>query len=81
MWITEYCFTQADFDDRTVWNFPNAFLVGFGMITTLGYGILEPMTINGRVFAVIFGCLGIPITVIMFSNFGRYLQNMEVALT
>uniref|UniRef100_A0AC34FVD7 Potassium channel domain-containing protein n=1 Tax=Panagrolaimus sp. ES5 TaxID=591445 RepID=A0AC34FVD7_9BILA len=60
--ITEYCFTQADFDDRTVWNFPNAFLVAFGMITTLGYGILDPMTINGRVFAVIFGCLGIPIT-------------------
>uniref|UniRef100_A0A914YM41 Potassium channel domain-containing protein n=1 Tax=Panagrolaimus superbus TaxID=310955 RepID=A0A914YM41_9BILA len=51
------------------------------MITTLGYGILDPMTINGRVFAVIFGCLGIPITVIMFSNFGRYLQSLEVALT
>ena len=79
--ITEYCIAQASQDDRSVWTFKNAFLFGFGIITTLGYGLIEPMTINGRIFTVIYGFIGIPITVIMLTNFGRYLQNLEMSIT
>ena len=79
--ITNYCFIRANYDDRSVWSFKNAFLFGFGIITTLGYGLIEPMTINGRMFTVIFGFIGIPITVIMLTNFGRYLQNLEVYMS
>ena len=32
-------------------------------------------------FTVIFGFIGIPITVIMLTNFGRYLQNLEVYMS
>lgn len=79
--ITDYCFIRANYDGRSIWNFKNAFLFGFGIITTLGYGLIEPMTINGRMFTVIFGFIGIPITVIMLTNFGRYLQNLEVYMS
>uniref|UniRef100_A0A7E4WAR5 Ion_trans_2 domain-containing protein n=1 Tax=Panagrellus redivivus TaxID=6233 RepID=A0A7E4WAR5_PANRE len=76
--ITEYCFVDPTYDDRQDWNVKNAMLYAFGIITTLGYGLLWPTTINGRIFTVIYGFFGIPITVIMFTNFGRYLQNLEL---
>lgn len=43
----------------------------------IGYGRIEPQTTNGRLFTVIYGFIGVPFTVIIFSNFGRYLQKLE----
>lgn len=41
-----------------------------------GYGKIEPQTINGRISTVIYGFFGIPLTVILLTNFGRYLEAM-----
>lgn len=46
-------------------------------IFLIGYGKIEPQTISGRLFTVIYGFIGVPFTVIIFTNFGRYLQNLE----
>ncbi|KAF7638781.1 hypothetical protein Mgra_00001862 [Meloidogyne graminicola] len=59
------------------WNLKNAALFGFGILTTLGYGKIEPRTTEGRLFTVFYGFIGVPFTVIIFTNFGRYLQNFE----
>ncbi|CAK5076564.1 unnamed protein product [Meloidogyne enterolobii] len=59
------------------WNLKNAALFGFGILTTLGYGKIEPRTTQGRLFTVFYGFLGVPFTVIIFTNFGRYLQKFE----
>ncbi|KHJ91533.1 hypothetical protein OESDEN_08602, partial [Oesophagostomum dentatum] len=41
-----------------------------------GYGKVEPRTPNGRLFTVIYGFLGIPVTVILLTNLGRYLEGL-----
>ncbi|VDN58995.1 unnamed protein product, partial [Dracunculus medinensis] len=56
------------------WTFLTTALYSFGIITTLGYGKIEPLTTSGKVFAVIYGFIGIPVTVILFTNFGRWIQ-------
>lgn len=76
--ITQYCIADRKYEDeRMEWNLKNAVLFGFGILTTLGYGKIEPETTNGRIFTVIYGFIGVPFTVIIFTNFGRYLQNLE----
>ncbi|KAI1721863.1 ion channel domain-containing protein [Ditylenchus destructor] len=75
--ITERCVMEQKNDERMEWNLKNAGLFGFGILTTLGYGKIEPQTTNGRLFTVVYGFIGVPFTVIIFTNFGRYLQNLE----
>ncbi|PIO56961.1 hypothetical protein TELCIR_21638, partial [Teladorsagia circumcincta] len=40
------------------------------------YGKVEPRTPNGRIFTVIYGFIGIPVTVILLTNLGRYLERL-----
>uniref|UniRef100_A0A915DHX4 Potassium channel domain-containing protein n=1 Tax=Ditylenchus dipsaci TaxID=166011 RepID=A0A915DHX4_9BILA len=75
--IAEQCVLEQKYDERMEWNLKNAGLFGFGILTTLGYGKIEPQTTNGRLFTVIYGFVGVPFTVIIFTNFGRYIQNLE----
>ncbi|KAE9420282.1 hypothetical protein Angca_004971, partial [Angiostrongylus cantonensis] len=75
--IAEKCLTEVQVaDPRLEWSFKTAALFGFGILTTLGYGKVEPKTINGRLFTVIYGFIGIPMTVILLTNIGRYLEHV-----
>ncbi|VDM57494.1 unnamed protein product [Angiostrongylus costaricensis] len=75
--IAEKCLTEVQAaDPRLEWSFKTAALFGFGILTTLGYGKVEPKTINGRLFTVIYGFIGIPMTVILLTNIGRYLEHV-----
>ncbi|CAD6184288.1 unnamed protein product [Caenorhabditis auriculariae] len=78
--IAERCLKQKIKDDRMQWSFKSAALYSLGILTTLGYGKIEPQTINGRIFTVIYGFLGIPLTVILLTNFGRYLEKLAHSL-
>uniref|UniRef100_A0A1I7XFR3 Ion_trans_2 domain-containing protein n=1 Tax=Heterorhabditis bacteriophora TaxID=37862 RepID=A0A1I7XFR3_HETBA len=72
--IAEKCLTDKASDPRLEWSYKTAALYGFGILTTLGYGKVEPRTANGRIFTVIYGFIGIPLTVILLTNLGRYLE-------
>nr|CDJ91891.1 Ion transport 2 domain containing protein [Haemonchus contortus] len=74
--IAETCLTEPRSDPRLEWSFKTASLYGFGILTTLGYGKVEPRTPNGRIFTVIYGFIGIPVTVILLTNLGRYLERL-----
>ncbi|KAK5972961.1 Ion channel, partial [Trichostrongylus colubriformis] len=74
--IAETCLTETRSDPRLEWSFKTASLYGFGILTTLGYGKVEPRTPNGRIFTVIYGFIGIPVTVILLTNLGRYLEKL-----
>ncbi|CAO4361135.1 unnamed protein product [Caenorhabditis nigoni] len=74
--IAERCLAEKVKDDRMQWSFKSAALYSLGILTTLGYGKIEPQTINGRISTVIYGFFGIPLTVILLTNFGRYLEAM-----
>uniref|UniRef100_A0A914C8S1 Potassium channel domain-containing protein n=1 Tax=Acrobeloides nanus TaxID=290746 RepID=A0A914C8S1_9BILA len=61
-------------DERSKWSYVTATLYGFGIVTTLGYNRIAPITIPGRLFCVFYGLCGIPITMIIIANFGQYLN-------
>uniref|UniRef100_A0A915LCC3 Potassium channel domain-containing protein n=1 Tax=Meloidogyne javanica TaxID=6303 RepID=A0A915LCC3_MELJA len=71
--IVAGCVLSQVRDERMEWNLKNAALFGFGILTTLGYGKIEPRTTQGRLFTVFYGFLGVPFTVIIFTNFGRVI--------
>ncbi|CAJ0574078.1 unnamed protein product, partial [Mesorhabditis spiculigera] len=78
--IAHRCLMEIGNDPRHEWSYKTAALYGFGILTTLGYGKIEPRTTNGRIFAVIYGFLGIPITVILLTNIGRYLESLAMKI-
>ncbi|CAI4222438.1 unnamed protein product [Auanema sp. JU1783] len=78
--IAERCLTEQESDPRLEWSYKTAALYGFGILTTLGYGKVEPRTYNGRIFTVIYGFFGIPLTVILLTNIGRYLEAAAIGI-
>ncbi|CAB3399645.1 unnamed protein product [Caenorhabditis bovis] len=68
------CF-EPEKDERSEWNFVTATLYGFGIVTTLGYNRIAPITYTGRMFCIIYGICGIPVTMIIIANVGQYLNN------
>ncbi|CAI4225669.1 unnamed protein product [Auanema sp. JU1783] len=68
------CF-EEERDERSEWSFVTATLYGFGIVTTLGYNRIAPVTYAGRLFCIVYGICGIPITMIIIANVGQYLNN------
>ncbi|GMR32361.1 hypothetical protein PMAYCL1PPCAC_02556, partial [Pristionchus mayeri] len=67
------CFTPPR-DVRGEWSFVTATLYGFGVVTTLGYNRIAPITYAGRLFCIVYGICGIPFTMIIIANVGQYLN-------
>ncbi|GMT32890.1 hypothetical protein PFISCL1PPCAC_24188, partial [Pristionchus fissidentatus] len=67
------CFTPPR-DIRSEWSFVTATLYGFGVVTTLGYNRIAPITYAGRLFCIVYGICGIPFTMIIIANVGQYLN-------
>uniref|UniRef100_A0A1I7YNG5 Ion_trans_2 domain-containing protein n=1 Tax=Steinernema glaseri TaxID=37863 RepID=A0A1I7YNG5_9BILA len=61
-------------DERSEWGYVTATLYGFGIVTTLGYNRIGPITTEGRLFCIFYGIIGIPITMIIIANVGQYLN-------
>ncbi|KAI1718899.1 ion channel domain-containing protein [Ditylenchus destructor] len=72
------CF-HHEVDVRSKWNYVTATLYGFGIVTTLGYNRIAPVTLAGRLFCVIYGLCGIPCTMIVIANLGQYLNQFAGA--
>lgn len=49
-------------------------LYGFGIITTLGYNRIGPITTTGRLLCVVYGLVGIPCAMIIIANLGQYFN-------
>ncbi|EFO22306.2 hypothetical protein LOAG_06181 [Loa loa] len=65
---------KVGIDERVEWNYVTSTLYGFGIITTLGYSRLVPITTTGRLFSIAYGILGIPVTMIVIAVYGRHLN-------
>ncbi|GMT26333.1 hypothetical protein PFISCL1PPCAC_17630, partial [Pristionchus fissidentatus] len=76
--LSQNCMQEEEDTFRHEWSYKTAALYGFGILTTLGYGKIEPRTRNGRIFAVIYGFFGIPLTVILLTNIGRYIEQVAI---
>lgn len=49
------------------WNFASAFLFSGTLVTTIGYGDIAPLTNSGKVFAIVFALIGIPMTAVLLT--------------
>ncbi|KAM3728690.1 TWiK family of potassium channels protein [Dirofilaria immitis] len=65
---------KDNIDALVEWNYVTSTLYGFGIMTTLGYNRIAPITTAGRMFSIIYGIFGIPITMIALSVTGRKLN-------
>ncbi|KAG6448449.1 TWiK family of potassium channels protein 18 [Manduca sexta] len=69
---------QPDADYR--WTFAGSFLYALTLITTIGHGNVTPRSPAGKVAAVCYACVGIPIIMLYLSTLGEALARNFRAL-
>ncbi|CAG9559223.1 unnamed protein product [Danaus chrysippus] len=58
------------------WNLALAFFYSLTVLTTIGYGNIAPQTILGKGVTIIYGLMGIPLTLVYLSSVGSLLSKM-----
>lgn len=56
------------------WKFIGSFYFSLTVITTIGYGHSTPQTIQGKLFCMLYGMIGIPLCLVMFQSVGERLN-------
>uniref|UniRef100_A0A8R1TS73 Ion_trans_2 domain-containing protein n=1 Tax=Onchocerca volvulus TaxID=6282 RepID=A0A8R1TS73_ONCVO len=72
------CCWRVNTDETAEWNYVTSTLYGFGIVTTLGYNRIAPITTAGRMLAIFYGLCGIPVTMIAIAITGRKLNTVVV---
>uniref|UniRef100_A0A914C6W4 Potassium channel domain-containing protein n=1 Tax=Acrobeloides nanus TaxID=290746 RepID=A0A914C6W4_9BILA len=62
--------------EKDEWNFANAVVFSFTVITTIGYGNIAPVTFEGRLFCIIYGLIGVPLTLMTIADIGMFLNKL-----
>ena len=62
------------------WEFTSSLLFVTSVVTTIGYGHIAPITIEGKVFCLVFSCVAIPFTLVFLSIIVSLLKNGPVKL-
>ncbi|VDM59133.1 unnamed protein product [Angiostrongylus costaricensis] len=61
-------------NEEDKWSFGNSLIFTFSVITTIGYGHIAPETFYGRIFCIIFGLIGVPLTLLTIANLGMFIS-------
>ncbi|XP_035691696.1 potassium channel subfamily K member 16-like [Branchiostoma floridae] len=64
-----------------MWSFQGAFGFTITVVTTMGYGVMSPVTVGGRVFCVFYALLGIPLTAFLLSKISKALLKLSSRAT
>ncbi|OUC45833.1 Ion channel [Trichinella nativa] len=56
------------------WTFPTAVLYALTVLTACGYNFIDPVTDGGKVFAIAFALVGIPLMFITAADIGKFLS-------
>ncbi|KAF2353425.1 Potassium channel domain, partial [Trinorchestia longiramus] len=60
---------------RYQWRFMESVLFSCTVLTTIGYGNMAPVTTGGRLFCILFGFIGIPLTLSVIAALGTLFAN------
>ncbi|XP_038074227.1 potassium channel subfamily K member 16-like [Patiria miniata] len=55
---------------QDIWTFSHALVFAFEVVTTIGEGVLVPRTFEGRLFAMAYAAIGVPLCYLMLSAVG-----------
>lgn len=81
--------------EQSKWNFENALIFSFTVITTIGkkkqvlslsinpfsgYGHIVPETTIGRVFVIVYGIIGVPLTLLTIADLGMFIAKVSCFL-
>uniref|UniRef100_A0A0R3S6E4 Ion_trans_2 domain-containing protein n=1 Tax=Elaeophora elaphi TaxID=1147741 RepID=A0A0R3S6E4_9BILA len=72
---------KNDVDDYFYWSLMDSIVFCFTVITTIGYGNVAPKTMEGRLFVIAYGVLGIPFTMLAIANLGKFLAEILKGIT
>ncbi|VDK43055.1 unnamed protein product [Anisakis simplex] len=61
-------------EDTDGWTFTDALIFAYTVITTIGYGNVAPVTFEGRLFLIIYGLIGIPMTLLTIADLGMFFS-------
>nr|AXS78276.1 TWiK family of potassium channels protein 9 [Anisakis simplex] len=73
--LTEDSGAKPD-EDTDGWTFTDALIFAYTVITTIGYGNVAPVTFEGRLFLIIYGLIGIPMTLLTIADLGMFFSKM-----
>ena len=62
-------------DETVTWTFAGGLFYSITVITTIGYGHIAPKTAIAKVVTIFYAILGIPLTVLCWSNIGDAMAN------
>ncbi|XP_052802237.1 uncharacterized protein LOC128232612 [Mya arenaria] len=57
------------------WSYPSSLLYAITVMTTIGYGHVAPITVEGRVATIAYALLGIPLTLLCLTNIGDVMAH------
>ncbi|VDN55130.1 unnamed protein product [Dracunculus medinensis] len=67
-------------DDECTWTLTTALFFTTTLLTTIGYGNLVPVTVNGRMFCIAYALFGVPLILITVADIGKFLSENIVWL-
>jgi len=62
------------------WEFTSSLMFVTSVVTTIGYGHISPITVEGKVFCLIFSCVAIPFTLVFLSIIVSLLKNGPIRI-
>ncbi|KAL3072536.1 hypothetical protein niasHS_017510 [Heterodera schachtii] len=58
------------------WSFGSSVFFSWTAITTIGYGHIVPLTIQGRISCLLYALFGIPLILVTIADMGRFLSSV-----